>query len=128
MHTRCRRGGRLRLASIWTGLPDSSFIPDPASLSPHYTMDRNMESKPRAGLAKLGKGNSMGSLSIALLNSAQAQRTFSRALSVIQTNVSNVNAPGYATQTPQFLNQPFNPDIGLPGGVAFGQLQDSRSI
>lgn len=69
----------------------------------------------------------MGSLSLALLNSAQAQRTFARALNVIQTNVSNVNTPGYATQSPIFLNQPFNPDEGLPGGVAFGNLQDSRS-
>src|SRR5450432_1872478 len=69
----------------------------------------------------------MGSLAIALLNSAQAQRTFSRALTVIQTNVSNVDTPGYATQSAQFLNQPFNPDVGLPGGVRFGQLQDSRS-
>lgn len=70
----------------------------------------------------------MGSLSIALLNSAQAQRTFSRVLNVIQTNVSNVNTPGYATQTPILLNQPFNPDQGLPGGVAFGNLLDSRSL
>ena len=70
----------------------------------------------------------MGSLSLALLNSAQAQRTFTRALNVIQTNVSNVNTPGYATQSPIFLNQPFNPAEGLPGGVAFGNLQDSRSL
>ena len=69
----------------------------------------------------------MGSLSLALLNSAQAQRTFARALNITQTNVSNVNTPGYATQTPVFLNQPFNPDQGLPGGVSFGSLLDSRS-
>lgn len=69
----------------------------------------------------------MGSLGIALLNSAQAQRTFSRAISVVQTNVSNVSTPGYATQNSEFLNQPFNPDVGLPGGVGFGQLQDTRS-
>lgn len=69
----------------------------------------------------------MGSLNIALLNSAQAQRTFIRALNVVQTNVSNVNTPGYASQSAVLLNQPFNPDVGLPGGVAFGQLQNSRS-
>ena len=69
----------------------------------------------------------MGSLSIGLLNSAQAQRTFTRALNVIQTNVSNVNTPGYATQNPDFLNEPFNPQEGLPGGVGFGNLQDTRS-
>lgn len=69
----------------------------------------------------------MGSLAIALLNTAQAQRTFTRALNVLQTNVSNVNTPGYAVQRPDFQAQPFNPDQGLPGGIRFGELQNSRS-
>jgi len=69
----------------------------------------------------------MGSLTIALQNTAQVQRVYTRALTVLQNNISNVDTPGYAVQTAQFLNQPFNPDIGTPGGVAFGGLVDSRS-
>lgn len=69
----------------------------------------------------------MGSLSIALLNSAQSQRVLSQALTALQTNISNVNTPGYASQEVTFINQPFNPDTGLPGGVRFGELQSTRS-
>ena len=70
----------------------------------------------------------MGSLSIALLNTAQAQQVYTRALNVLQTNIANVNTPGYASQTPGFINLPFNPDAGLPGGLTFGPLQNTRSI
>jgi len=64
---------------------------------------------------------------MALQNTAQVQRVYTRALTVLQNNISNVDTPGYAVQTAQFLNQPFNPDTGLPGGVTSGPLVDSRS-
>ncbi|HEY3742369.1 MAG TPA: flagellar hook-associated protein FlgK [Bryobacteraceae bacterium] len=70
----------------------------------------------------------MGSLSVALLNTAQAQQTFVKALNLVSANVSNVNTPGYATQNPNFITQPFDPSNGLPGGsVDFGNLINTRS-
>jgi flagellar hook-associated protein 1 FlgK len=70
----------------------------------------------------------MGSLSVSLLNSAQAEVVYSKALNIVQNNIANVNTPGYATQSASFTNQPFNPAVGLPGGVTLGELQNSRSI
>ncbi len=70
----------------------------------------------------------MGNLSISLANAAATQRTFDRQLQTIQSNVSNVNTPGWVRQRATIENAPFNLDAGLPGGIRPGALQDSRSI
>ena len=69
----------------------------------------------------------MGNLSISLVNTAAAQRTFDRALQTIQNNITNVYTPGWAKQRQTIDNSPFDPAHGLPGGIRPGVLQDSRS-
>lgn len=69
----------------------------------------------------------MGNLSISLVNAAAAQRAFDRALQTIQNNVTNVYTPGWSRQRATIINNPFNVEAGLPGGIRPGSLQDSRS-
>lgn len=69
----------------------------------------------------------MGNLSISLINAASAQRAFDRALQTIQNNVTNVYTPGWSRQRATIINNPFNVEAGLPGGIRPGSLQDSRS-
>ena len=59
----------------------------------------------------------MGSLSTALINSANALQVYSDALDVVQNNVTNANTPGYASQSPTLVAQPFDLATGAPGGV-----------
>src|SRR5580698_108588 len=68
----------------------------------------------------------MGSLSASLANSANALRVYEGALAVTENNVTNANTPGYATQVPSLVAQPFNVLNGLPGGVSLGITQDTR--
>src|SRR5260221_8164612 len=67
------------------------------------------------------------SLSSGLHNAASAQRAFSQAIETIQNNVDNIYTPGYTRLRPTFVNAPFNPDQGLPGGIRSGVTQDARS-
>jgi flagellar hook-associated protein 1 FlgK len=69
----------------------------------------------------------MGSLSTALINSANALQVYSDALDVVQNNVTNANTPGYASQSPTLVAQPFDLTTGAPGGVELGPTQSSRS-
>jgi flagellar hook-associated protein 1 len=69
----------------------------------------------------------MGSLSTALINSANALQVYSDALDVVQNNVTNANTPGYASQSPTLVAQPFDLATGAPGGVELGPTQSSRS-
>jgi flagellar hook-associated protein 1 len=69
----------------------------------------------------------MGSLSTALINSANAIQAYSDALDVVQNNVTNANTPGYASQSATLVAQPFDLATGAPGGVELGPTQSSRN-
>ncbi len=68
----------------------------------------------------------MGNLLSSLLNSANALNVYNQGLTVTENNVLNANTPGYATQSATFQALPFDPSVGLPGGVASGPVQSSR--
>lgn len=68
----------------------------------------------------------MGSLSVALFNSAQALRVFEQGMSVTEENVNNANTPGYAEQIQTVDARPFDMSAGLPGGVYAGTVQSTR--
>lgn len=70
----------------------------------------------------------MGSLFTSLSNSTNALDAYSRALQVVQNNVTNSSTPDYATQTATFEALPFDLASGDPGGVVSGPDQDSRDI
>jgi len=68
----------------------------------------------------------MGNMLTALLNTANALQAVEQALTVTENNVVNASTPGYAKQTATFEALPFDPTVGLPGGVAAGPVQSSR--
>src|SRR5580704_4079157 len=69
----------------------------------------------------------MGNLTTSLINSAGALNVYASALEVTENNVTNANTPDYAKQTATLEAQPFDLVTGLPGGVALGPTQSSRS-
>ncbi len=69
----------------------------------------------------------MGSLSTALINSANALQVYSEALEIVQNNVTNANTPGYANQSPTLVAEAFDTTTGAPGGVGLGPTQSSRN-
>lgn len=69
----------------------------------------------------------MGNLFTTLLNTAGSMRVFERALSVVGNNVANVSTPGYAKQGLTLSAKPFQPNIGLGGGVEAGDLISFRN-
>jgi len=70
----------------------------------------------------------MGSLSATLLGAASALKAFEYALSVTQNNIDNASTPGYAKQGVDLQADPFDPALGLAGGVSQGPLVDSRDL
>ena len=68
----------------------------------------------------------MGNLMTALLNSGNAMQAYNQALNVTENNTLNASTPGYAAQTATFVAMPFDPSVGLPGGVMSGPVQSSR--
>lgn len=65
---------------------------------------------------------------IATLNSAgQALGVFQDALTTVQNNITNANTPGYASQSVNFVSQPFDLLSGLVGGVAAKGLNSARN-
>lgn len=54
-------------------------------------------------------------------------RVFERALAVVGNNVANVSTPGYAKQGLTLVAKPFQPNIGLGGGVSAGDLISFRN-
>lgn len=68
----------------------------------------------------------MGDLAASMINAASALQVFEGALDVTQNNVTNADTPGYATQVPTLVAQPFNVIAGSPGGVALGNTQSTR--
>jgi flagellar hook-associated protein 1 FlgK len=70
----------------------------------------------------------MGSLSAALSGAASALDALQYALNVSQNNIANASTPGYARQTASLQADPFDPVVGLFGGVAQGPIADSRDL
>lgn len=68
----------------------------------------------------------MGSLSGLLSQTGSALGVIQQALSVVQSNVSNVNTPGYASQSLNMVPLSLDPAAGLDGGVTSQGLIDSR--
>lgn len=68
----------------------------------------------------------MSGLLSSLLNATGALRTFDRALSTTQNNVANIATPGYAKQRLALFAQPFQPELGMMGGVAPGEIKSAR--
>lgn len=69
----------------------------------------------------------MGNLLASLLNTANALHVYEGALTIVQSNVTNAQTPGYAKQRASLEAMPLDLSVGLPGGVALGQTQSSRS-
>src|ERR1700722_7869436 len=68
----------------------------------------------------------MAGLLSALCSTGSALNVIEQALSVIQNNVSNSSTPGYASQQPNIVAQPFDVASGAAGGVADQGLISSR--
>ena len=68
----------------------------------------------------------MGNLLTSLLNTANALRVYTQALSVTQNDVTNSSTPGYVKQTQALEAMPFDVTVGLPGGVRPGPVLSSR--
>jgi flagellar hook-associated protein 1 len=68
----------------------------------------------------------MGTLSGALGVASGALNAYQEALTVVQNNITNVNTPGFASQSPNLVAQPFDVASGLAGGVAAQGLISAR--
>jgi flagellar hook-associated protein 1 FlgK len=68
------------------------------------------------------------SLSSTLLGASSALDAFQYALGASQNNIDNASTPDYATQTVDLQAAPFDPAVGLSGGVLDGPLVDSRDL
>jgi flagellar hook-associated protein 1 FlgK len=69
----------------------------------------------------------MASLFVTLRNSAASMRVFERGITVVQSNVTNVNTPGYARQRQILVADASDLEGGLAGSVASGGTLSSRS-
>jgi flagellar hook-associated protein 1 FlgK len=68
----------------------------------------------------------MPGLFTTLTTAADALGVFSKALDTVSNNVENSGTPGFARQDFAVVAEPFDPRIGLPGGIAAGDLENSR--
>ncbi len=68
----------------------------------------------------------MVNLSASLVNASDAMSVYSSALDVVENDVTNASTPDYAQQTANLEPLPFDPSVGLPGGVITGPTQSSR--
>ncbi len=65
----------------------------------------------------------------ASLGAAQSTlRSLQDGIGVSQNNVANASTPGYAKQRATLEALPFQPQLGLTGGVRSGPIQDTRSL
>ncbi|MBZ5575944.1 MAG: flagellar hook-associated protein FlgK [Acidobacteriia bacterium] len=69
----------------------------------------------------------MANLLSTLYNSSNALSAYDRVLEVTQTNVANASTPGYAKQSLRMEALPFDPSLGLTGGVTTGQMESARN-
>jgi flagellar hook-associated protein FlgK len=67
------------------------------------------------------------SLFSSLRSASEALRVFDRSLEVVQNNVANASTPGYARQIQDVVSLPFDPALGLSGGVRSLGLSSSRN-
>ena len=70
----------------------------------------------------------MSSLSSTILGASSALQAFQYALNATQNNIDNASTPGYAKQTVALQADPFDPAVGLGGGVSPGPMVDSRDL
>ncbi len=68
------------------------------------------------------------SISSALVGASSALQAFQYALNITQNNIDNSTTPDYATQIAQLQADPFDPAVGLSGGVNDGTMVDSRDL
>ncbi len=68
----------------------------------------------------------MAGIMASLGSAADALRTFEKALTVTQNNVSNALTPGFAKQSVYLEAVPFSPEQGLSGGVRVAQYESAR--
>jgi len=66
------------------------------------------------------------SLLASLLTSSSTLSVFDRAVEVTQNNVANATTPGYVTERLTLNPLPFDPALGLPGGLGAGDVQSAR--
>ena len=52
-----------------------------------------------------------------IINAGSAFKVFSQAMETTENNVVNSSTPDYARQIQNFTALPFDPSVGLPGGV-----------
>jgi flagellar hook-associated protein 1 len=62
-----------------------------------------------------------------LISSANALNTYDQVLQVAQNNVANASTPGFVKHRQSLLALPFDPALGLSGGVRAGEVQSARS-
>src|ERR1035441_9938284 len=70
----------------------------------------------------------MTNLFATLQTSANALGVFQTALNVTANNVANASTPGYVTQTQGVQALPFDPSVGLVGGVSSTQVESARDV
>jgi flagellar hook-associated protein 1 FlgK len=68
----------------------------------------------------------MPGLFTTLTTAADAMGVYAKALNTVSNNVENAGTAGYARQDFNVVAQPFDPSAGLPGGIAAGEIQNSR--
>lgn len=68
----------------------------------------------------------MSNLLVTLRNSANALNAFDQVFQVTQNNVANASTPGFAKETQDLYAMPFNPALGLQGGVTAGEVVSAR--
>jgi flagellar hook-associated protein 1 len=62
-----------------------------------------------------------------LISSANALNTYDQVLQVSQNNVANASTPGFVKHRQSLFSLPFDPALGLTGGVRAGEVQSARS-
>jgi flagellar hook-associated protein 1 FlgK len=68
----------------------------------------------------------MSNLLASLVSSANALQAYGQVLETSQNNVANASTPGYAKQSVDLYALPFDPQTGVTGGVAAGQVVSAR--
>jgi len=70
----------------------------------------------------------MGSFLTSLSGTASTLDALQYALNVASNNIDNASTPGYASQIANLEAAPFDPSVGLTGGVLQGPVTDSRDL
>ena len=68
----------------------------------------------------------MSNLISSMMSAAGALDAYTSVLDVTQNNVANTSTPGYAKQTESLEAMPFDPAMGLTGGVLASQVESTR--